>query len=125
MIRKGEKDKAAKLLDKNFEAFPNFNFPYDAQTMYFLEPYIQAGAYDKAKKHIQILAGNLLANLKFYNSLDAADKNGTFQRDFMQDLQTKEQLIRLVETAGDAAYKQELDKMFAAYKIEQMLPQQQ
>ncbi len=125
LARQGEKDKAAKLLDKNFEAFPNFNFPYDAQTMYFLEPYIQAGAYDKAKKHIQILAGNLLANLKFYNSLDAADKNGTFQRDFMQDLQTKEQLIRLVETAGDAAYKQELDKMFAAYKIEQMLPQQQ
>ena len=72
----------------------------------------------------KILADNLLANLKFYNSLSADDKSGSFQNDFMQDLQTKEQLLRLVETAGDKAYKDELDKIFAPYKVEQMLPQQ-
>lgn len=125
LARKGEKEKAAQLLDKNFEAFPNFNFPYDAQTMYFLDAYIQAGHYDKAKKHIQILADNLLNNLKFYMSLDESDRMGTFQRDYIQDLQTKEQLINLVGTAGDAGYKQELEQKFGAYKIDQLLPKQQ
>ena len=124
MVRKGEKENAAKLLDKGFEAFPNFNFPYNAQTMYFLDAYIQAGAYDKAQKHVKILADNLFANLKFYNSLSAGEK-GSFQQDFMQDLQTKEQLIRLVDQAGDKALKAELDQKFADYKIEQMLPRQQ
>ena len=124
MIRKGDKVRAIQLLDKNFAAFPNFNFPYNSQTMYFLDAYMQAGAYDKAKPHIKILADNLLANLKFYNSLSAEDKAGSFQNDFMQDLQNKEQLLRLVETAGDKTYKDELEKMFAAYKVEQMLPQQ-
>ena len=124
MVRKGEKENAAKLLDKGFEAFPNFNFPYNAQTMYFLDAYVQAGAYDKGQKHVKILADNLFANLKFYNSLSASEKN-SFQQDFMQDLQTKEQLIRLVDQAGDKALKAELDQKFAAYKIEQMLPRQQ
>ena len=120
--RKGEKDKAVKILDKQFEAFPNFNFPYNSQTMYFIDAYVQAGAYNNAKKHIQILADNLHANLQFYNTLDEENKSNTFQQDFMSDLQTKEQLIRLVEQAGDTAYKAELDKKFAAFKIEAMLP---
>ncbi len=120
--RKGEKEKAVKILDKQFEVFPNFNFPYNSQTMYFIDAYVQAGAYDKSKKHIQILADNLYDNLKFYNSLDEEAKSGTFQQDFMSDLQTKEQLIRMVEQAGDTAYKAELDKKFAAFKIEAMMP---
>jgi hypothetical protein len=125
LARKGDKDRAVKLLDKNFEAFPNFNFPYNAQTMYFIDAYVQAGAYDKAKKHIDILAQNLFENLTFYNSLKEEDKRGTFQQDFMQDLQTKERLLNMIEQMKDTAYKAELDKKFAAFKIEQMLPQMQ
>jgi hypothetical protein len=125
LARKGDKDRAVKLLDKNFEAFPNFNFPYNAQTMYFIDGYVQAGAYDKAKKHIQILADNLFENLTFYNSLKQEDKKGSFQNDFMQDLQTKEQLLKLVEQMKDTAYKAELDKKFEAFKIETILPQMQ
>jgi hypothetical protein len=116
--RKGEKEKAVKILDKQFEAFPNFNFPYSAQTMYFIDAYVQAGAYDKAKKHIQILADNLYNNLQFYNSLESTDKNGSFQQDFMSDMQTKEQLLRIVEQSGDSAFKAELDKKFAAFKLD-------
>jgi Protein of unknown function (DUF2723) len=125
LARKGDKDRAVKLLDKNFEAFPNFNFPYNAQTMYFIDAYVQAGAYENGKKHIKILAQNLFENLTFYNSLKQEDKRGTFQQDFMQDLQTKEQLIKLVEQMKDTAYKAELDKKFEAFKIETILPQMQ
>ena len=42
MVRNNDKARAVQLLDKNFEAFPNFNFPYDAQTMYFLDAYTAA-----------------------------------------------------------------------------------
>jgi hypothetical protein len=125
LARKGDKDRAVKLLDKNFEAFPNFNFPYNAQTMYFIDAYVQAGAYENGKKHIKILAQNLFENLTFYNSLKQEDKRGTFQQDFMQDLQTKEQLIKLVEQMKDTTYKAELDKKFEAFKIETILPQMQ
>jgi hypothetical protein len=125
LAKKGDKDRAVKLLDKNFEAFPNFNFPYNAQTMYFIDAYVQAGAYENGKKHIKILAQNLFENLTFYNSLKQEDKRGTFQQDFMQDLQTKEQLLNLVGQMKDTAYKAELDKMFEAFKVETILPQMQ
>ncbi len=121
--KKGDKENAVKILDKNFEAFPNFNFPYNAQTMYFLDAYMQAGAYEKSKKHIAILADNLAENLKFYNSLSTFDRDNTFRQDFMSDMQTKEQLIGLVGQAGDTAYKAELEKKFAAYSMQQLLKQ--
>lgn len=116
MVRNNDKARAAQLLDKNFEAFPNFNFPYDAQTMYFLDAYIMADAYDKSKKHINILADNLLANFKFYNTLDRETLEGTFGQDYQRDMQTKEQLLMLVDKAKDTALKAELEQKFAAYK---------
>jgi hypothetical protein len=125
LINSNQKDKAAQLLDKMFSGFPNFNFPYaesSIQTLYFLDAYVKAGAYDKGKKHFQLLADGLLAKLNFYNSLSADDRAATFQQDQMMDMQAKEQLIRLVEQAGDSAYKQELEQKFAAFKIEGILP---
>jgi hypothetical protein len=125
LINTNQKDKAAQLLDKMFAGFPNFNFPYaesSIQTLYFLDAYVKAEAYDKGKKHFQILADGLLSKLNFYNSLSADDRAATFQQDQMMDMQAKEQLIRLVEQAGDSAYKQELEQKFAAFKIEGILP---
>ena len=121
LVRKGEKDKAAQLIDKMFEAFPNMNFPYSAQTMYYLDAYMQAGAYEKAKKHITILADNLAANLKFYNSLPQEERSNTFAQDFQSDMQTKEQLMALVMRANDPAMLAELEKKLGAYKVEQRL----
>ena len=65
-----------------------------------------------------VLSDNLLENLKFYNSLDASDRNSSFRQDFGSDMQTKEQLLHLVEQAGDTTYKAELEKKFAAYKLD-------
>jgi hypothetical protein len=116
MVRTNDKTRAVQLLDKNFEAFPNMNFPYDGQTLYFLDAYMAADAFDKAKKHANILADNLIANFKFYNSLPAETLQGTFGQDYARDMQTKDQLIALAERAKDMAYKAELEQKFAAYK---------
>jgi hypothetical protein len=117
MVKSNDNVRAVQLLDKNFEAFPNMNFPYDGQTLYFLDAYVAANAFDKAKKHVNILADNLLANFKFYNSLDRATLEGTFGQDYARDMQTKEQLIALVDRAKDPALKAELEQKFAAYKM--------
>jgi Protein of unknown function (DUF2723) len=117
MVRTNDKARAVQLLDKNFESFPNFNFPYDGQTLYFLDAYVAADAFDKAKKHVNILADNLLENFKFYTSLDRETLEGTFGQDYARDMQTKEQLLQLVDRAKDAAFKAELEQKFAAYKM--------
>jgi hypothetical protein len=116
MVRTNDKARAVQLLDKNFEAFPNMNFPYDGQTLYFLDAYVAADAFDKAKKHVSILADNLLANFKFYESLDRETLQGSFGQDYARDMQTKDQLLALVDRAKDAAFKAELEQKFAAYK---------
>jgi hypothetical protein len=118
MIRRKDTVRAAQLLDKNFAAFPNMNFPYDAQTMYFIDGYVAAGAYDKAKPHIKILADNLLQNLKFYNSIDADTRDQTFGSDYVRDMQTKDQLLEVVKRAGDTALQTELEQKFAPYKLQ-------
>jgi hypothetical protein len=117
MVKSNDKARAVQLLDKNFEAFPNFNFPYDGQTLYFLDAYVAADAFEKAKKHVNILANNLLENFKFYNSLDRETLEGTFGQDYARDMQTKEQLLQLVDRAKDTAFKAELEQKFAAYKM--------
>ena len=117
MIKKGDKVKAIELLEKNFEAFPNFNFPYDIQTMYYLDAYVAAGGFDKGKKHANILANNLLENFKFYNSLSQEDREVSFGQDYMRDMQAKAQLIDLAGRAGDNEYKAELEKKFAPYNL--------
>ncbi|NJN34706.1 MAG: DUF2723 domain-containing protein, partial [Saprospiraceae bacterium] len=44
MARQKDTVRAAELLDKKFEAFPNFNFPYSAENdVFFLDAYIRAG----------------------------------------------------------------------------------
>jgi membrane-bound metal-dependent hydrolase YbcI (DUF457 family) len=117
MVRSNDKVRAVQLLEKNFEAFPNMNFPYDIQTIYFLDAYVAADAFDKGKKHANILVENLLANFKFYNSLDNETLQTTFGQDYARDMQAKEQLIQLAERAKDLAYKAELEQKFAAYKM--------
>jgi hypothetical protein len=121
MVRTNDKARAVQLLDKNFEAFPNMNFPYDGQTLYFLDAYVAADAFDKAKKHVNILADNLLANFKFYESLDRETLQGTFGQDYARDMQTKDQLLALVDRGKDAAFKAELEQKFAAYKAPSVL----
>jgi hypothetical protein len=118
LVAKGQNDKAVALMEKMFEGFPNMNFPYSSQTLYFLDIYERAGALGKAKKHIQILADNLYANLNFYNSVSLEDRQNTFGQDMASDMQAKDQLIALVAKSGDTALKEELEKKFAAFKIQ-------
>ncbi len=120
LIRKGDKTKAVELLEKNFESFPNNNFPYSYQTMYFLGSYAEAGAMDKAKKHINILAENILQHLQYYKANAGLLKTDNGQptalgNEQQGDMQVKDDLIRLAERGGDLQLKKELEEKFKAF----------
>ena len=117
--REGKKDKAVKLIEKYLEAFPNFNFPYDWNTMQMLNIMVEAGGYQKAKPHLEILAGNTLQMLQFLNSLDShfTDSNGDFEQDFALAMNTKELLIQLVKKQKDTEFAQRLEEMFKDFTL--------
>lgn len=125
MLQRGDKQRPVQLIDKVFEAYPNYNFPYDRETLYFLDVYLQAGAtgLEGFKKHTKILAQNLLENLQFYKSVSPRIKAARgIDQDEQIDLRLKDELIRMAAQAGDAGFKTELENMFKDFPTPQMTP---
>lgn len=124
MNDKGEKDKAVELIEKYLAAFPHFNFPYDWNTMQMLNVMINAGAYDKAKPHLETLAEETRQHLKFYNSIDPSftDPNGDFEQDYALAINAKEGLLRAVRNQGDDEFLQKLEEMFKPYPTPTRVP---
>ena len=114
-LRQGRNEKAIEIMDIHFQAFPHMNFPYGPEIMPLLMVYIQANAYEKAKPHFQILAGELEDWLTFYYSLDVGDLDAGFSQDFAQADRTKDDLMTLIEQAGDTAFAEELRNRFAPF----------
>ncbi|MEL7119622.1 MAG: DUF2723 domain-containing protein [Bacteroidota bacterium] len=117
-INKGENDKAVGLLDKYFASFPHMNFPYDYRAMYMIQVYVQAGAYDKAKPHMEILARETEDHLNFFTSLDPDLIETSFRQDFSLYMSVKDDLMRTVEAQGDQDFLAELKSIFAAYDLQ-------
>jgi hypothetical protein len=117
MNQAGEKDKAIALIEKYLSVFPHYNFPYDWNTMQLLNTLIDAGAYDKAKPHMDTLAKEIAGSLAFYTSNPGLIvENGDFEQDYQLAMNVKDMLIRAVESQQDEAYKTELENLFAPYK---------
>lgn len=114
----GKKEKAIALIDKYFEAFPHFNFTYDYSTFEFLRAYGEAGAWDKAKPHVDILANELEQKLNFAISLDNStlDRSGYLQADLSTALQTANNLSALARQEKDEAMVNKLRTMFEPYR---------
>ncbi|MEM9990806.1 MAG: DUF2723 domain-containing protein [Bacteroidota bacterium] len=116
LLDEGQKDKAVAMTEQYLEAFPHENFPYDFNAMYFIDVMIQAGAYDKAKPHLRLLAQETAEYLDFYTSLSEADLN-SFDQDYKMAMTTTQQLFRLVQREGDDAFLQELNGLLGAYRL--------
>jgi hypothetical protein len=115
-IARGDNQKAIDLVDKYFEAFPHMNFPYDARILNLLRIYQQAGGYENAKKHMQILADETQEYLKFYQSLSPQDFNMGFAEDQRVAIQSVNELERLATQQGDTEFVNELKSRFDVYK---------
>lgn len=117
MIQKGDTTRALQLADKYFASFPHKNFPYDYRTMYTLDVYIQARAYERGKKHIQILANQAEQYLRFYASLDPDILQSSFRDDYAMTYRVMEDMIRIAGENKDTAFQQELQNRFKPYQV--------
>ncbi len=118
-LERGEKEKALDLMDKYYEAFPHKNFPYDYRTWYMISVQLAAGAYERAKPHMEILAREMADQLAFYESLDPAVLAGSFEDQYGLAYRTKEDLINAAKKENDEAFLKELEEMFAPFTADQ------
>ncbi len=112
-LRRSDNEKAIALTDKYFEAFPHMNFPYDYQTIYFINSYVSAGAPEKAKEHALILARETADFLNFYGSLDPDDLAAGFSSDQNLANNAKNSLLGFAQELKDQAFTDQLNSIFA------------
>ncbi len=125
MIDNKEEAKAVQLNDKMFAAYPNMNFPYDNETLYFLEIYARAGEVGKEsyKKHARILAQNIVENLRFDKSVSNKIRQMRgIDIEEVYDMRLKDELVRLSAVLKDDAFSNELNEMFKDFPTPQRIP---
>ena len=120
LFNMGETQKAIDIVNKFFEAFPHMNFPYDASVAPFLSVYIQAGAYEEAKKHARILAVETADYLDFYASIDRDIIASSFQQDFAQRNATVQTILSLTRLVPDENFKKEMTDLLTKYQTRQV-----
>ena len=113
-IKRGNNAKAIALIDKYFEAFPHMNFPFDYNTIYFINSYISAGAGEKAKDVMRVLAKETAQHLEFYASLDPSDLKAGFTQDQNLADNTRGSLLSFAGQLKDDALTKELTTIFAS-----------
>ncbi len=118
MLEEGKREEGIALVDKYFEAFPDMNFPYDYRAYYMISVYLTANAYDKAKPHMEILAGRLADQLYFYNSIDPAVLSSSFETDYLLAMRTKDDLLRDASQNHDTEFTQELQELFKDFQMQ-------
>ncbi len=125
-IEIGQPQKAVELMDKYFEVFPHKNFPYDYRSWYMISVYLAAGAYDKAKPHMEILAKETADALAFYESLDPVVLSSSQEFDDRYSLcyRTKGDLLNAARKEKDEAFTKQLEEMFAPFKADEQIPQE-
>ncbi|MBK9290348.1 MAG: DUF2723 domain-containing protein [Bacteroidetes bacterium] len=69
LINLNRKDSAIKVLDRSLELFPHKKITFDFYMLPWVDLYFDAGAPEKAKEVMRILADRYLQDLEYYNRL--------------------------------------------------------
>jgi hypothetical protein len=120
-IAAGDTEKAGKVLNKYFEAYPHMNFPYDHNIMFLIREYYRGNLAKDAEPHVKILANELKQYMDFYTSISAKDRE-SFAFDYQQSQRAVNELNSLVEQ-NDEAFKTEIRSILGNY-VQQQQPQQ-
>jgi hypothetical protein len=115
MLAEGKNDKAVAITDAYFTGFPDMNFPYDARTLPHINVYIRAGAIEKAKEHLRILANRSVENMVFFDSLDEDDLKAGFSLDQRLTASAIGEILKVSKTMKDDAFAQEMESLLAPY----------
>ena len=115
MLAEGKNQEAIDITDAYFRGFPNMNFPYDARTLPHINVYIRAGAMDKAKEHIRILAKSSAEHMVFYDSLDEDDLKAGFSLDYRLTVNAISEILKVSKNMKDDAFAQEMEALLGPY----------
>ena len=125
LLAEGQKEKSMQLVDQYFKSFPAMNFPYDYRTLTMLDVYLQAGEYERAKPHMQILAQNTFDQLEYIDSLgDDQETLNSYEGELGAFFNVMERLLSETSRAGDTAFRQELDNLFGSLSLYGQIQQQ-
>lgn len=112
-VQQGENEKAVEMVDKYFEVFPEMNFPYDYWTMFMLDVYLQADAYDKAKPYLESLAQETIDYMEYYMSVGLDTYLSSFRPQARQAYLTMQNIMGAAQNADDTEYLASLESSFA------------
>ncbi|HRQ29912.1 MAG TPA: hypothetical protein PLU49_07540, partial [Saprospiraceae bacterium] len=107
------------LANKYFEAFPDFNFPYDYSVLPFIDVLLEGKDLEGAKKHMKILADACVEDMEFYYSLDNKDIS-SFENQVRITQAGIEGLIRELEKVEDEAFVNEMMALLGKYQTENL-----
>ena len=92
------------------------NFPYDYRAFTMMQVYLQAGDYQRAKPHLEILADEVADHLAFFESIDPAVLQNSFPNEYGLNMQMMDQLLRIAEQEEDSDFLQRLESLFGPYQ---------
>lgn len=121
MVNSGRMQEAIELTDAYFEGFPHMNFPYDARVLPHINVYIKAGATDKAKHHIRILANEVADHMEFFESIDEDDLKAGFMLDFRLMNNAVAEILKISKTMNDDAFAQEMESIVGPFQTQQQV----
>lgn len=126
LLAQGENDKAVKLVEKYYEAFPTYNFQADYFSTYLVDVLVKAGAKDKAKSVIKEMITETSQQMKFYDSQDASDLKSSYQQDYQMAIRTSGDMKRLANELKDTELTSFIETTMAPWKdlMEQMEQQE-
>lgn len=113
LLEQNDKERAIKIADQYFEAFPDYNFEYNYPTSFILEVYWQAQAWDKAAPHMEILAENTNEWLDFFDSIDEETLMSSYRSEYQRNVATLRNLLNAARRSGDDALKQRIESLLA------------
>ena len=118
LLRQGDTERAVKLTEKYFSAFPHFNFPYDGRTFPHINVFVRAGATEQAQHHMRILANELADFMQFYDSLSEEDLQAGFNLDHTLTTRTIAQIIASAQLMGDEEFTNEMNGILGQYNTQ-------
>ncbi len=111
LLKRGDKEKAVEVLQRMEEVMPDSAAPYTLYMYSAVEAYYETGDYEKANKLARTIAGRMVDDLNYYESLPTKQRKA-----FSRDIRAVEDLMRVfIMTArekGQTEFASELESMY-------------
>jgi len=113
LVKEGKSDSAVKVLDVAMEKISNENVAYGFFTTSIVRTYYQAGAHEKARKHLDILLRNLNQEMTYYVELGPYSQQ--FPNDIRRSMYAMKTLSDITRQHGDQELSQQILDRFDHY----------